>query len=113
MPKNKPGRPPRADKPSTERVEIRLTKSERRDLDRAAGELTAADWIRDRIERATVARIEVSRDDGAWHWVAYDRSGRPASMAGLDDGPEIERRVLQAAREHGLSVDGATVEIDR
>ena len=44
----KPGRPPRAAKASLERVEIRVTKAEKRDMERTAKRcgLTLSEWIR-------------------------------------------------------------------
>lgn len=109
--KRRAGRPSLGREGRTQVLSIKISANERRAWERAAGAVSLSEWIRDRIARATVARIEVSHDEGDWHWVAYDRQGRPTSMAGLTDGPELEARVLRAAREQGLSVDGATVEI--
>jgi hypothetical protein len=50
----KPGRPPRSDKPATERIEVRLTKDERKAWERAAGKRTLSDWLRDIANAATV-----------------------------------------------------------
>lgn len=44
--KRRPGRPPRATKPSLERIEIRVTAAERRAWERAAGKQTLSDWLR-------------------------------------------------------------------
>jgi hypothetical protein len=45
--KAKSGRPPRSSKAATERVELRLTTAERKAWERAAGDLSLSDWIRD------------------------------------------------------------------
>jgi hypothetical protein len=41
------GRPRRSAQLATERVTLRLTKAERVELERAAGDLSLSDWIRD------------------------------------------------------------------
>lgn len=45
--KPKLGRPPRAAKPSTVRIAIRITEAERATWLRSAGERPLADWIRE------------------------------------------------------------------
>jgi hypothetical protein len=44
--KPKVGRPPRSQKPATERIEIRVTTAERKAWERAAGSDTLSDWLR-------------------------------------------------------------------
>jgi hypothetical protein len=52
----KPGRPPRASKPSLERVEIRVTKAEKAAWERAARlapfQATLSEWIRECLNDA-------------------------------------------------------------
>ena len=52
------GRPPRADEPALDRVEIRLTAAERKAWERAAtaAGLSLSEWIRRRCETAAVER---------------------------------------------------------
>lgn len=48
MTAKRPGRPLRSNKPSLERIEIRITTAERKAWEKAAGDLTLSEWIRQR-----------------------------------------------------------------
>ena len=84
----------------------------------AAGDVPLATWLVRVGRRAAglnvVARIEVARDDGDWHWVAYHRDGHPLSMAGIksvrrDRVGEVARK---RAEEHGLEADDAEIVVE-
>lgn len=53
--KRRPGRPPRSTAPSLERIELRVTKAEKRawERDAAACGRTLSDWIRDCVNAVT------------------------------------------------------------
>lgn len=55
MANRKPGRPPRAARPSSERIEIRITAAERKAWERAAGETTLSEWLRSLANAASNA----------------------------------------------------------
>ena len=50
-----PGRPPRANKAATARIELRVTPQEKRTFERAAGDKTVSDWLRDLGKEAAKA----------------------------------------------------------
>lgn len=110
--KRRPGRPPLGDKGRSNVLSLKVSTEERGAWERAASarDVTLSEWIRGRC--APIARIEVSPDDGDWHWIAYSSDGSPLSCCGIAAGAQLEKRVLQAARDHGLVVgEGVRVEI--
>jgi hypothetical protein len=50
-----PGRPPRANEAATARIELRVTPAEKRTFERAAGDKTVSDWLRDLANAAAKA----------------------------------------------------------
>jgi hypothetical protein len=109
--KSKAGRPSLGDHGRSKVVSIKLSEIEYRAIAARAGSTPVSSWIRSRT--FDVTRIEVERDEDAWHWIAYDGDGHSASVGGIDhprDGLEIA--VCRAAETHGLVIaDDCRVEV--
>lgn len=106
--KRGPGRPSLGDGARTNVVAVKFSERELAAIQRAVEEDggTVAGWIRTNalasLRVADAVRIEVSPDEGDWHWVAYDADGRPLGMCGIETGPRLEARVRKAASELGV-----------